>query len=137
MLVDRPLYQLGWGERVRQIHGDGRDTVEVQKVEVVRAPATTRAPSSVSAFVVAMPIPLLAPVTTATLPSSFRSISFSSALTSRSGLDANPGRPGGLPNRPGTNESAIPEGDRTGLTAPPARVDQERCYERRRRMIGI
>src|SRR5215468_9551300 len=42
---------------------------------IVRAPATTRAPSRASAFVMARPIPLLAPVTTATLSSSWSSTS--------------------------------------------------------------
>src|ERR1700761_1173436 len=50
------------------------------RLPVVREPATTRAPSAASAVVTARPIPLPAPVTTATLPSRFRSMVSSSLL---------------------------------------------------------
>ena len=47
------------------------------RLSVLRAPAMTCAPSSTSARVTARPMPLLAPVTTATLSVSARSIAFS------------------------------------------------------------
>src|ERR1700730_7140057 len=50
------------------------------RLPVVSDPATTRAPSAASALVTARPIPLPAPVTTATLPSRFRSMVSSSLL---------------------------------------------------------
>src|ERR1700722_17026843 len=45
-------------------------------VSVVREPATTSAPSSASVLVTASPMPLPAPVTTATLPARLRSMGF-------------------------------------------------------------
>ena len=48
------------------------------RLEVLRDPATTFAPSSASAWVAAMPMPLLAPVTTATLSFNMRSMGLSS-----------------------------------------------------------
>src|SRR5690242_1774295 len=54
----------------------------------VRAHITTRAPSAASPMADALPIPLLAAVTSATLPFSPRSIAFSVVATARGRLDA-------------------------------------------------
>src|SRR3954471_24623146 len=62
------------------------------RVSVPRAPATTRAPSPARVRVIASPMPLLAPVTTATLPSSPRSMVRSADLCRSGGRRRGGGR---------------------------------------------
>src|ERR1700761_2778324 len=57
------------------------------RLSVFSEPATTRAPSAARALVTARPIPLPAPVTTATFPSKFRSMVSSSLLRLDEALD--------------------------------------------------
>ena len=69
-VVDEPGRALG----VEEVDREGLDALEALQGRDVRAPATTSAPSAASSRATARPMPLLAPVTTATLPDSSRSM---------------------------------------------------------------
>src|SRR5215212_11799464 len=83
------------------------------RLSTVLAPATTRAPSSASVFATARPMPLLAPVTTATLSDSSRSIATSPGPSGR--LSQRAVRFLGCGGRPAREEVEVLRGRRAGF----------------------